>query len=68
MSALADIAALRARTLRALVPPPRLKLSDWIERVGLPPTCRRFPGPVRLWPYQRATQGPIELVQLKHPQ
>ena len=43
-----------ARSLRALIPPPRLRLSDWIEgHVCLPDGVSAQPGPVRLWPFQR---------------
>lgn len=39
---------------RALIPPPRLRLSEWIEReVILPDGVSALPGPVRLWPFQR---------------
>lgn len=39
---------------RALVPPPRLRLSEWIEReIVLPGGVSALPGPVRLWPFQR---------------
>ena len=39
--------------LRSLIPPPKLRLSEWIERtVRLPPGVSALPGPVRLWPYQ----------------
>lgn len=43
-----------ANALRALIPPPRLRLSDWIEEnVLLPQGVSAQPGPVRLWPFQR---------------
>lgn len=49
-----QIAEIRAQALRALLPPPRLRLSDWIEReVQLPEGVSSQPGPVRLWPFQR---------------
>jgi phage terminase large subunit GpA-like protein len=39
---------------RALIPPPRLRLSDWIEgNIVLPGGVSALPGPVRLWPFQR---------------
>lgn len=39
---------------RALVPPPRLRLSDWIEgNVVLPEGVSAQPGKVKLWPFQR---------------
>jgi phage terminase large subunit GpA-like protein len=51
MNLLADI---RARSLRALIPPPRLRLSQWIEQnIRLPEGVSALPGLVRLWPYQR---------------
>ena len=44
----------RARALAALLPPPRLPLSEWIEaNVVLPQGTTAVPGPMRLWPYQR---------------
>lgn len=40
--------------LRSLIPPPRLRLSDWIEgNVILPEGVSSQPGPVQLWPFQR---------------
>ncbi|ROT99073.1 phage terminase large subunit family protein [Histidinibacterium lentulum] len=46
--------AVRVRALRALIPPPRLRLSEWIESsVILPEGVSAQPGPVRLWPFQR---------------
>lgn len=48
------IEEIRATALRALMPPPRLRLSEWIEReVILPEGVSSLPGPVRLWPFQR---------------
>ncbi len=48
------IDAIAADALRALVPPPRLRLSDWIEaEIVLPDGVSAQPGPVRLWPFQR---------------
>ena len=45
---------LSARALRALIPPPRLRLSDWIEAsIILPEGVSAQPGRVRLWPFQR---------------
>ena len=44
----------RAEGLAALVPPPRLRLSEWIEaNVYLPAGVSAEPGPVKLWPFQR---------------
>lgn len=40
--------------LRALIPPPRQRLSEWIEaHIELPEGVSAQPGPVRLWPFQR---------------
>ena len=48
------LADVRACALRSLIPPPRLKLSEWIEReIVLPEGVSALPGRVRLWPYQR---------------
>ena len=50
----------RRRALRALIPPPRLNLSDWIEtHMRLPETVSALPGRVKLWPYQRAIADAI---------
>lgn len=44
----------RRNALRALTPPPRLPLSDWIEtHMRLPEGVSALPGRVSLWPYQR---------------
>jgi phage terminase large subunit GpA-like protein len=43
----------RARSRRALAPPPRLKLSEWIEANIVLPDTTATPGRMRLWPYQR---------------
>lgn len=49
------IATVRRAALRSLIPPPRLALSDWIERtIVLPEAVSALPGKVRLFPYQRA--------------
>lgn len=51
---MATIETIRREALRALLPSPRLRLSDWIEReVQLPEGVSAQPGPVRLWPFQR---------------
>jgi phage terminase large subunit GpA-like protein len=43
----------RTRALRSLIPAPRLRLSDWIEReLVLPEGTSALPGRVRLWPWQ----------------
>jgi len=44
----------RRRAMKALKPPPRLKLSEWIEKdMRLPETVSALPGRVTLFPYQR---------------
>ena len=49
-----DLTAARNRALRALIPPPRLKLSTWVEQnVVLPQGVTALPGRFRLWPFQR---------------
>lgn len=48
------IEEIAARACRALIPPPRLRLSEWIEaHVHLPDGVSAQPGPVQLWPFQR---------------
>ncbi len=45
---------IRTQALRALLPPPRLQLSRWIEAsIVLPDGVSAQPGPVRLWQFQR---------------
>jgi phage terminase large subunit GpA-like protein len=40
--------------LHALIPPPKLRLSEWLEtHIILPEGTSAQPGPVRLWPWQR---------------
>lgn len=47
-------AEIARRARAALLPPPRLALSAWIERnIVLPPDVSALPGPVRLYPFQR---------------
>src|SRR3954452_8804803 len=54
------VAELRTRALSSLAPPPRLPLSAWVERnVVLPQGTTAVPGPMRLWPYQRAIADSI---------
>lgn len=54
------LAGIRRAALKALEPPPRLVLSEWIEReMRLPAGVSATPGPVRLWPYQRAIADAI---------
>lgn len=49
-----SFASVHGHALRALLPPPRLPLSQWIEEnLILPSGTSALPGPVRLWPYQR---------------
>ena len=48
------LTTIRRRALASLLPPPRLALSQWIERnVFLPEGVSSLPGAVRLWPFQR---------------
>ena len=50
----ASITDIRRRVFEALIPSPRLRLSDWIEQhIRLPEGVSALPGAVRLWPYQR---------------
>lgn len=50
-----NIIAVRRAASLAWLPPPRLALSEWIEReVRLPPDVSSLPGPIRLYPFQRA--------------
>lgn len=58
---------------RGFEPPPKLKLSQWMEaHMALPAGSTALPGPVRLWPYQREiadaiTDPTIERVTLVKP-
>jgi phage terminase large subunit GpA-like protein len=48
------LCTVRHAALQSLIPPPRLKLSNWIEAsIRLPEGVSALPGAVRLWPYQR---------------
>lgn len=50
----------RLAALASLRPPPRLKLSEWIEReMRLPEGVSALPGRVKLWPYQRGIADAI---------
>lgn len=50
----------RRRALRALIPPPKLSLPDWIEEhLRLPEGVSALPGRVTLWPYQREIAAAI---------
>ncbi|WP_353641379.1 phage terminase large subunit family protein [Mesorhizobium sp. WSM2239] len=56
----------RRRALRALVPPPRLRLSEWIEtHMRLPEGVSALPGRVSLWPYQREIADAISDPELE---
>jgi phage terminase large subunit GpA-like protein len=47
------LAEVRAEALRSLIPPPKLRLSEWIEQtIVLPAGVSALPGKVRLFPYQ----------------
>lgn len=49
-----DLAGIRSHALASLVPPPRLRLSEWIEsNLWLPEGVSSLPGRVELWPFQR---------------
>ena len=45
-------ATLHGRTLARFAPPPKLKLSEWIEANICLPDDSAVPGPMRLWPWQ----------------
>ncbi|MDY7096755.1 MAG: phage terminase large subunit family protein [Pseudomonadota bacterium] len=54
MASESGIYAARSQALLALKPPPRLPLSQWIERnLRLPDDVSALPGDVRLWSFQR---------------
>lgn len=56
----------RRRALRALIPPPRLHLSEWIEmHMRLPEAVSALPGRVTLWPYQREIADAISDPELE---
>jgi hypothetical protein len=56
-----EIFHVRVRALASLIPPPRLQLSQWIEReIVLPEGVSTLPGAVRLWPYQREIADAIK--------
>jgi len=49
-----------ARATASLRPPPRLRLSEWIEtNIRLPEGVSALPGAIRLWPYQYAIADAI---------
>jgi phage terminase large subunit GpA-like protein len=50
----------RKNAMRAIIPPPKLSLPEWIESmVQLPSTVSALPGKVKLWPYQRGIAAAI---------
>ena len=54
------LAAVRRNALRALIPPPRLDLSTWIEQsIRLPESVAAAPGPIRLTASQRGIADAI---------
>lgn len=67
------IELIRRNALRSLVPPPRLRLSEWVEQhMRLPETVSAAPGPIRLWPPQigiadAITDPTIERITLVKP-
>ena len=52
---MATIEAVLFRARQSLLPPAKLRLSEWIEggAIELPQGVSSLPGKVRLWPYQR---------------
>ena len=55
-----SLQGVRRRALASLIPPERLPLSAWIAAsVRLPQGTTAVPGPMRLWPYQRAIADSI---------
>lgn len=61
------LANIRRDALKALLPPPRLSLSQWIaSELRLPAGVSALPGKVELWPFQRdiadSIGGPVERV------
>lgn len=56
----AALTELRSKSLRRLTPPPKLRLSEWIEEhLRLPEGNTALPGRVRLWSYQRGIADAI---------
>lgn len=54
------VETLTAKALSALRPPPRLRLSEWIEKeMELPEDVASLPGKVRLYPFQRGIADAI---------
>lgn len=54
------ISLARSHALRSLIPPPRLRLSEWIEtNIRLPESVAAAPGPIRLTPVQRGIADAI---------
>lgn len=54
------LSEIRGRALRRLQPPPRLRLSEWVEEhLRLPESNTALPGRVRLWAYQRGIADAI---------
>lgn len=47
----------RHNALKALIPPQRISLGEWIEKpMRLPDSVSALPGKVRLWPPQRGNR------------
>jgi phage terminase large subunit GpA-like protein len=60
------LAETRRRALRAMMPPPRQRLSEWIEtHMRLPEGVSALPGRVTLWPYQREIADAISDPELE---
>lgn len=55
------IEKIRREALRALAPPPKINLANWIEeKIVLPETVSAVSGNLRLWQYQRGICDAIE--------
>jgi phage terminase large subunit GpA-like protein len=48
-----NVSSVRRNALHALIPPPRIALSSWLEQnIRLPEGVSALPGSMRLWPWQ----------------
>jgi hypothetical protein len=67
-SIMTTLGEVRRVALACLRPPPKLALSDWIERkLVLPEGTSALPGKVRLWPYQRTIADAISVMAQGRP-
>lgn len=55
----ADPRASFRRARKALIPPPKIQLSTWMEENIILPEGNALAGPLRLWPYQRGIADAI---------